>query len=108
MSTEIYAPHVHPGPLCQVLGPHDAVSGLVRGRRAHGEGPRAAAAAGEAGRHGGGGRAEAAAHGAVVATAVVVVVEAVRAAVVVDPVAIAVAVPIEIGTVASVTSKGTL
>ena len=105
MSTEIYAPHVHPGPLCQVLGPHDAVSGLVRGRRAHGEGPRAAAAAGEAGRHGGGGGAEAAAHGAA-AVVVVMVVESVRVAAVVDPVPVPVSV--EIRTVTSVASEGAL
>ena len=101
MSTEIYAPHVHPGPLGQILGSHDAVSGLVRGRRAHGEGPRAAAAAGEAGRHGGGGGAEAAAHGAAA-----VVVESVRVAAVVEPVAVAVSV--EIRTMTSVASEGTL
>ena len=99
MSTEIYAPHVHPGPLGQILGSHDAVSGLVRGRRAHGEGPRAAAAAGEAGRHGGGGGAEAAAHGAAA-----VVVESVRVAAVVEPVAVSV----EIRTMTSVASEGTL
>ena len=103
----MHAPHVHPGSLGEVLWPHDAVSGLVGGRRADGEGPGAAAAAGEAGRHGGGRGAEAAPHGAVTAvvtvTAVVAVVEAVA---VVDPVAVAVSV--KVGTVTPVAPKGTL
>ena len=101
-----YTPHVHPGPLGEVLGAHDAVSGLVGGRRADGEGPgaaaeAAAAAVGEAGRHGGGGGAEAAAHAAAVA---VVVVEAVAVAAVVDPVAV----PIEVRAVAPVATEGAL